>query len=52
MAGIEYSLGGTTALVFGLGFENNFLDVSKDILLQPVDKVSHNILRFRIGVNF
>jgi hypothetical protein len=52
MAGIENSLGGTTALVFGLGFENNFLDVTKDINLQPVDKVSHKILKFRIGVNF
>lgn len=52
MAGIEYSLGGTTALVFGLGFENNFLDVTKDINNQPVDRVSHKILKFRIGFNF
>jgi hypothetical protein len=52
MAGVEYSLGGTTALVFGLGFENNFLDVTKDINLQPIDKVSHKILKFRLGVNF
>ena len=36
MAGIEYSLGGTTGLVFGLGFENNFLDVTKDINLHPL----------------
>lgn len=52
MAGIEYSLGGTTALVFGLGFDNNFLDVTKDINLQPVDKITHKILKFRLGVNF
>ena len=52
MAGIEYSLGGTTALIFGLGYENNFIDVTKDINTQPVDKVSQNIVKFRIGINF
>lgn len=51
-AGVEYSLGGSTAMVFGLGFENNFLDVTKDILNQPTDKITHKILKFRIGVNF
>jgi hypothetical protein len=51
-AGVEYSLGGTTAIVIGLGFQNNFLDVTKDINDQPKDVVSHKILRFRIGVNF
>ena len=51
-AGIEYSLGGTTALVFGLNFENNFLDITKDNGNQPNDKVSHKILSFRIGINF
>jgi hypothetical protein len=51
-AGIEYSLGGSTALVFGLNFDNNFLDVTKDNGNQPVDKVSHKILSFRFGVNF
>lgn len=51
-AGIEYSLGGSTAMVLGLGFENNFLDVTKDILAQPIDKITHKILKFRIGVNF
>jgi hypothetical protein len=52
MAGIEYSLGGSTAMVFGLGYDNNFLDVTKDIKNQPTDKVTHNIIKFRIGVNF
>ena len=51
-AGIEYSLGGTTAMVFGLNFDNNFLDITKDIGDQLVDKVSHKILSFRIGINF
>jgi hypothetical protein len=51
-AGIEYSLGGSTALDFGLNFDNNFLDITKDNGNQPVDKVSHKILSFRFGVNF
>jgi hypothetical protein len=51
-AGIEYSLGGSTALVFGLNFENNFFDITKDRGVQPVDRISHNLLGFRLGVNF
>jgi len=51
-AGIEYSLGGTTALVLGLNFDNNLLDITKDNGDQPVDNVSHKILSFRLGVNF
>jgi hypothetical protein len=50
--GIEYSLGGSTALVFGLNFDNNFLDITKDNRNQPADRVSHKILSFRLGVNF
>ena len=50
--GIEYSLGGTTAMVFGLNFDNNFLDITKDNGDQFIDKVSHKIFSFRIGVNF
>jgi hypothetical protein len=52
MAGIEYSLGGSTAMVLGLGYENNFLDVTKDINRQPIDRITHNILKIRVGVNF
>jgi hypothetical protein len=51
-AGIEYSLGGSTALIFGLGFDNNFLDITKDNGNQPVDRVSNKILSFRFGINF
>jgi hypothetical protein len=51
-AGIEYSLGGTTAMVLGLNFDNNFLDVTKDNGDQPVDKVTHKLLSFRLGMNF
>jgi hypothetical protein len=52
LTGIEYSLGGSTAVVFGLGYDNNFLDVTKDINNQPSDMVTQNIIKFRIGLNF
>jgi hypothetical protein len=51
-AGIEYSIGGTTALVFGLNFDNNFLDITTDNGDQLKDKIGHKLLSFRIGVNF
>jgi len=51
-AGAEYSLGGKTALVFGLSYENNFLDITKDRSGQPADKLRHNIVRFKLGINF
>jgi len=51
-AGIEYSLGGTTALVFGLSFDNNFMDATKDSGNKHNDKVSQKSLSFRFGVNF
>jgi hypothetical protein len=51
-AGIEYSLGGTTALVFGLSFDNNFMDATKDSGNKYNDKVSQKSLSFRFGVNF
>lgn len=51
-AGLEYSLGGTTALVFGLDFDNNFMDITKDPGYRPVDRISQKILSFRFGINF
>ena len=43
-AGIEYSLGGNTAMILGLNFDNNFLDITKDNGDQLIDKISHKIL--------
>jgi hypothetical protein len=51
-AGINYSLGGTTAMVFGLSYDNNFADITADTGDQPYDKTTHKILSFRIGVIF
>jgi hypothetical protein len=56
MAGVEYSIGGSTALIFGLGFERNFLDITKNFDYKPYnqlpDKISQNVLKIRVGVNF
>jgi len=51
-AGLEYSLGGSTALGLGLGYENNFLDATTDYNDQAVDRVRQNMIRFRIGIIF
>ena len=51
-AGAEYSVGGNTALIFGLGFDNNFIDITKDLGDQRTDKISHKLLSFRLGVKF
>jgi hypothetical protein len=56
IAGIEYAIGGSTAIVLGLGFDNNFADITKDYeevpFNQPKDKISHKLLSIRFGVNF
>jgi hypothetical protein len=51
-AGIEYGIGGNTAVVLGLGFENNFLDVTKENGDQPKDNVTQRLISFRLGVIF
>lgn len=51
-AGIDYAIGGSTSLVFGIRFENNFLDITEDNNSQPSDKTMQRILSFSLGVNF
>ncbi|HLN19923.1 MAG TPA: porin family protein [Bacteroidales bacterium] len=51
-AGIEYSLGGQTAVVLGMNFENNFMDITKETGDQRKDRISHKLLGFRLGINF
>jgi hypothetical protein len=50
--GLEYSLGGTTAFVTGLSFDSNFIDITKENGNQPLDKIHHKMLSFRLGINF
>jgi hypothetical protein len=52
MGGVEYSIGGSTAVVLGLGFEKNLLDITNNSNNQHSDKISQNILKVRVGVNF
>lgn len=52
MAGVEYPFGSSTFVVFGIGFDNNFLDITKENANQPWDMVSHKLLSFRLGINF
>lgn len=51
-AGVEYSLGGQTAVVLGLNFENNFTDITKETRGQRKDRVAHRLFGFRLGINF
>jgi len=50
--GAEYSLGGTTAVNFGLGYEGSFSDVTVDNSGQPADKTRNRIIRLHIGLYF
>ncbi|MFP4488556.1 MAG: porin family protein [Bacteroidales bacterium] len=50
--GTEYSLGGSTAIILGLGYEDNFLDITKDNEGQPDDRIRQYIIRFKLGLNF
>ena len=50
--GLEYSLGGNTALVVGLCFNQSLIDVTKDFGNQPEDRVVLNNIALRLGVNF
>lgn len=52
IVGTEYSLGGSTALTFGLGYEDNFLDITKDFSDQPDDRIKQRLIRFRLGIIF
>ncbi|MBW6499765.1 MAG: PorT family protein [Bacteroidales bacterium] len=51
-AGIEYPLGDRTSAALGLGFENNFADITKDVGTQVNDRIAHKILKFIFGINF
>ncbi len=51
-AGIEYPIGGSTVVVLGAGFENNFPDITKDVGTQVNDRVAHKFLKFIFGIKF
>jgi len=49
--GIDYSLSEKVSFILGLGFENNFLDITKDIGGQTIEKTSQRLLKFIFGIN-
>lgn len=51
-AGVEYSLGGSTALAIGLGYESSFFDVTRDNGTQPDDRITQNLLLVKLGIIF
>jgi len=52
MLGMEYPLAGNSNVLFGLGFDNNLFDVTKDNGDQPSDAVSQKMLSFRMVFGF
>jgi hypothetical protein len=52
IAGFEYPLSGSNALIIGMGFENNIFDVTRDNGNQPSNVVSQKMVSFRIGMTF
>jgi len=48
IGGIEYSLGGTSAIVLGIKFDSNFTDIIK----YPDAKIMHKMLGLHLGFNF
>ncbi len=51
-AGIEYSVGGGTALTGGLTYMRGLLDITKDAGSKPDDKLVFNTLAIKLGVIF
>jgi Outer membrane protein beta-barrel domain len=52
MAGMEYPLAGNNSFIFGLGFENNLFDTTRDNGGRPSDQVFQKFLSFRFGITF
>jgi len=48
IGGMEYSLGGSTAIEIGINFDSNFTNITK----QPTDKILHKMLGLHLGLNF
>lgn len=51
-AGAGYAVSEDIILSFGFGFENNFIDVTRDVGSQVHDHVAHRIFKFIFGINF
>jgi hypothetical protein len=52
MAGMEYPLSGNNSFIFGVGFEKDLFDITRDNGDQPSNVVLQKMLSFRIGMTF
>jgi hypothetical protein len=52
MMGMEYPLAGNSNVVFGIGFDNNLFDITRDNRDQSSDVVSQKMLSFRMVFGF
>jgi hypothetical protein len=50
--GATYYISDSFSLALGIGFENNFADVTKDVGSQGTDKISQRFIKFIFGANF
>jgi hypothetical protein len=53
-AGVEYELNIDASLIAGLGYDQDFFDVTKDLenVSQPDDRSGLRMIRFRFGIKF
>jgi len=51
-SGMEYPLSGFDRVTMGIGFENNFSDITKDKGIDPMDIVTQKMVFIRIGLAF
>jgi hypothetical protein len=52
MMGMEYPVAGNSNVLFGIGFDNNLFDITKDNGDQPTDMVSQKMVSFRMVFGF
>jgi hypothetical protein len=52
MAGMEYPLAGNNSFIFGIGYDNNLFDITRDNGDQPTNVVTQRMLSIRIGMTF
>jgi hypothetical protein len=49
---MEYPLSENNNFIFGIGFEKNLFDITRDNGNQPSNLVTQKLLSFRIGMTF
>ena len=52
IGGIEYSLGGTSSVVLGINFDNNFTNIMKKHSNRQSAKITHKMFGLYVGMNF